>query len=218
MSRVGVGHPTIHSAEQAMDVLDRFHSMLVLPSSDEGFERIFHLDLASQSLSYTAIELQNILSRVASSPALAPQRDIREFFRPESSRGGRAWGGARGRRPFGTSFSGSGSFSSQDGNSNTWRRGGYGRDSASQSHNGVRVAGRGRGYKDYADAGPGFRSGRAFGGRSNHRGAGVTAQYGTTRFEMVTPHTVASDVSQDRNDDFARTESHQAGESSDGMQ
>ena len=135
--------------------------MFVPPSADEGFERIFHLDIASQSPSYTALSLWCILSAIASSPALASQRTLHEYFRPSSSRGSRGFGTGRGRRPLRGGFANS---YSQGADSTSWRRGG-GRDSAPQSHSGAIISrGRGRGFSSSdAFSGPGFRGGRAFG-------------------------------------------------------
>ena len=152
-----------------MEILDRFQSMFVLPSADEGFERIFHLDIGSQSPSYTALELWNILGCVASSPVLATQHSLNEYFRSSPSRGGRGFGTGRGRRPFRSGFANS---SSQGATSNSWRRGG-GRDSALQSHSGTSTntfPGRGRGHNSNNFADPASRGGWAF--RNRNRGFG----------------------------------------------
>ena len=83
MFNAGTDHPTIRSPEQGIEVLYRFKSMLVLPSANEGFERIFRMKPEDHfSADYTREELQNLLVRVAtSSPPKrsAEQRDIREY-------------------------------------------------------------------------------------------------------------------------------------------
>ena len=205
---LGIGHPTIHSPEQALEILDKFHRMFVRPTADEGFERILSLDSNSQSLNYTSPQLKAILSRVASSPALAPQRSIREYLRPQPPRGGRGFGPGRGRRPFRGSFSSS--FVPRDSDTSSSWRSGRGRDSASQSPSEMRIAGRGWSDKSFASSSFGNR--RAFGGRSPARGAGVTAQLGADRFETGPSQAIAPRNTQPESNNAADVKLDRAGE------
>lgn len=176
LSILGTNHPTIHSAEQGLLVLERFSADFTAPTPDEGFDRIKSLP-PHPSGSYTKEEIQAILDSIRDSPpcqsSASEPLNVLQFFRGSGHlRGGHSGSRLRSASPQ--------SNSSQRGmRNNAWNRGynymprpnvgGGGRTLASPTTNTYRRAMQNDGYgrmswpgatgegRPFADEQPGYR-------------------------------------------------------------
>ncbi|KAL1746814.1 hypothetical protein HDZ31DRAFT_80953 [Schizophyllum fasciatum] len=65
----GTGHPTVHTVDKALELLDRFSSMYRQPEPHEGYQRLIYLRPSDHDApEYTGPDVENILRRLRDAP------------------------------------------------------------------------------------------------------------------------------------------------------
>ncbi|KAL1696499.1 hypothetical protein GGG16DRAFT_42890 [Schizophyllum commune] len=71
------GHPTVHTVEKALELLDRFTSMYRPPEPREGYQRLIYLRPSDHdSPVYTGPEVEDILRRLRDAPPVEPPQTL----------------------------------------------------------------------------------------------------------------------------------------------